>query len=146
MAQDGRAGREERRRFHRFPFDADCSLDMGAAGQCRCDLLDLSLNGVLLRMPPEAPAPGAGAGPVDRAGLELRLEGEVRGDQVSMMMRVRAVWMDAGLLACRFESIDHESFAALKALVADNLGDDRLLERELTQLDYWPGLSISPGD
>ena len=61
-----------------------------------------------------------------------------------MVFRVRAVRVEDGQVACRFVGTDPESFEQLRDLVADNLGDIELLDRELTQLDYWPGLSVSP--
>ncbi len=138
------ARHQERRRFHRFPFEADCELDLGAAGQQDCELLDLSLNGALIRLSATSDARLEARQLVEHGSLRLRLTGAVRGDQASMDMMVRAIRVQGDTLACRFVAVDAESMAVLKTLVAANLGNAELLERELTQLDYWPGLSISP--
>ncbi|TVQ36718.1 MAG: PilZ domain-containing protein [Wenzhouxiangella sp.] len=137
---------QERRRFHRFPFDAVCRLDLGAGGVWDCELLDLSINGALIRLGDDPVSRRKAESLVDNGSLHLRLSGQQRNDRVVLDLMVRAVRVQADTLACRFVAVDEESFARLKALVADNLGDSAMLERELTQLDYWPGLSISPSD
>jgi len=130
----------ERRRFHRFPFDASCRL-LAAGREIRCSVLDLSLNGLLLRLEIE---PGLGL--TFPGMLDLNLVGSHDGEKVYLEAQVRAVRVHADLLACRFVGMPADSFDRLKALVRSNLGDMELLNRELTQLDYWPGLSISSGE
>lgn len=125
---------KERRRFHRFPFDARAILHIGVNSHAACELLDLSINGVLLEVAePEYIEKAA------KGMLGLVIRGEVRGDVVTMNMNVEVVRIDGACLACRIVSVDLASFASLKALVEDNLGDVRMLDRELKQLDYWPG-------
>lgn len=124
----------ERRRFHRFGFEARAVLRIGAHGRVPCDLIDLSLNGALIEL--EEPANK------DHSGeLGLVVRGVVRGDTVTMSMDVEPVRIEGRRLGCRFVNVDPESFANLKSLIEDNLGDVSLLDRELTQLDYWPGAS-----
>ena len=60
-----------------------------------------------------------------------------------MVLSVRALRIESGRAACRFVGTDPASFERLRDLVADNLGDLEMLDRELTQLDYWPGLSVA---
>lgn len=130
----------DRRRFHRFPFEADCELLPEEGRPRHCELLDLSINGTLLAL--------AGAADFDsaRAGdLTLKLRGLANGGRVEIVLGVRAVRVEGRRVACRFVRVDPDSFGHLKALVADNLGDLEMLDRELTQLDYWPGLSVTPG-
>lgn len=131
----------DRRRFHRFPFEAKAVLRIGPKSHLVCDLLDLSLNGALLGVDELANYTRGELGE-----LELVIRGEVRGDVVTMNMDVEAVRIERSRLACRFVSIDDDSFASLKTLIEDNLGDVSMLDRELTQLDYWPGLSTIPED
>lgn len=131
---------EERRRFHRFPFHAECQLTPAGKDSFACELLDLSINGALLKVDQsyrEDVAPDS--------RLCLQLKGQVNGSQVELEIWVTAVRVQAHQVACRFTAMDSDSFARLKTLVSDNLGDVRLLDRELTQLDYWPGLCVSPG-
>ena len=131
---------DERRRFHRFPFDAGCVLQLGEGDRHDCDLLDLSINGALVTLDESIELAASG-----NSDLTLSLRGRHDGRELDMDFRVRAVRIDGGYVACRFVGTDPDSFEHLKDLVADNLGDIELLDRELTQLDYWPGLAIAPG-
>ncbi len=132
---------EERRRFHRFPFHADCQLAPTGKDPVHCELLDLSINGALLKVEEsfrEEVLPDS--------HLRLHFNGQINGSRVSLEMWVTAVRVQRDQVACRFTAVDAERFESLKNLVAENLGEVELLDRELTQLDYWPGLSISPGN
>lgn len=131
---------QERRRFHRFPFDAECRLLIGQGEALPCELLDLSINGALIAL-----RVGLDEPTVLDGELRLDLRGTVHDDAVELHAVIKAVRVEPGRVACRFIGMDVDSFDGLKRLVAENLGDMTLLDRELTQLDYWPGLSISPG-
>ena len=131
---------EERRRFHRFPFHADCQLTPAGKDSISCELLDLSINGALLQVDDSFRDE---VSPDTR--LQLQFNGRVNGSRVELEMWVTAVRVKQHQIACRFTAVNADSFENLKNLVSDNLGDVRMLDRELTQLDYWPGLTISPG-
>jgi len=73
----------------------------------------------------------------------LSLRGLTNGSQADIVLNVRAVRVEDRRVACCFAEVDADSFERLKNLIADNLGDLSLLDRELTQLDYWPGLPVS---
>lgn len=126
---------QDRRRFHRFPFDADCELLLDDRQVYDCELLDLSINGALVELADttefESERPG---------NLELKLRGLTDDGEAEMLIGVEAVRIEERRIACRFVEVDAEAFAGLKELVAANLGDLSMLDRELTQLDYWPGL------
>lgn len=128
----------ERRRFHRFPFQADCELLVDAGRAHACELLDLSINGALVALdrPGEFDSTREG-------DLTLKLRGLTNGRRTEMVVDVAAVRVEDRHIACRFVHVDPDSFENLKDLVADNLGDLAMLDRELTQLDYWPGLPVS---
>lgn len=130
---------QERRRFHRFPFQAECELVFDEGRIRPCELLDLSINGALVQLDQPADFDSARAG-----DLTLKLRGLTNGGQTEIVLDVRALRIEERRVACRFVHADPDSFENLKDLVANNLGDLSLLDRELTQLDYWPGLSISP--
>lgn len=130
-----------RRRFHRFPFEADASLIVPGSRRIGCDLLDLSINGALLKIDADLSAAGLAEGT-----LELLLRGIIRGDKVEMSISIEPAWQHAGQMGCRFVGISADSFAHLKTLIEDNLGDPLLLDRELTEMDYWPGVELVPGD
>lgn len=129
----------ERRPFHRFGFRADCELLPEAGRQRPCELIDLSINGALLALADGAADFGSARG----GDFTLKLRGLVNGEHVVIVLGVRAVRVEDRRVACRFVHVDPDSFDRLKALVAENLGDLAMLDRELTQLDYWPGLSVS---
>ncbi len=94
----------------------------------RCQVIDISLKGVLLQLPAgAAPQPGMPClvklplGTVDEGGVSIAMAGElahVEGDH-------------AGVL-CR--SIDIESITHLRRLIEVNLGDPTASERELKAL------------
>jgi len=130
----------ERRRFHRFPFQAQALLRIGEQSRVPAVLLDISLNGALLEVPSLS-----SVSLDDNIGeLGLSVRGEVNGSEVTMTMDVSVVRIESERLACYFRGVDPDSFSSLKMLIEDNLGDVSLLDRELTQLDYWPGLSVRP--
>ncbi|MDZ7791775.1 MAG: PilZ domain-containing protein [Xanthomonadales bacterium] len=129
----------DRRRFHRFPFEADCRLLVDGGSTRPCELLDLSINGALVELDPGAEFDTARSG-----DLTLELRGLNDGATTQVVVGVRALRVEDRRIACRFVRVDADSFEQLKGLVADNLGDLALLDRELTQLDYWPGLSVVP--
>jgi hypothetical protein len=131
---------QERRRFHRFPFDARCSLKVADKDEFPCDLLDISINGALVKV-----EQGQHQEKLQSGDLRLNLSGKLNGRTLDLTTMVNTVRLQNDQLACRFTGMDVESFDQLKTLVADNLGDVALLDRELTQLDYWPGLSVTPG-
>lgn len=131
---------QERRRFHRFPFHADCELLVEDGQGHPCELLDLSINGALVQLD------GSSEFDSERPGdLGLKLRGLTDDGKAEMLIGVRAVRIEDRCIACRFVDVDPDAFENLKNLVAANLGDLSMLDRELTQLDYWPGLSVSPG-
>lgn len=129
---------KERRRFHRFPFDARCRLIIGDGESLTCDLLDLSINGALISLEVGLDEPTVLDGE-----LRLDLRGSIHGDEVQLHVVIKAVRIEPKRAACRFIGMDVDSFEGLKRLVVENLGDTEMLDRELTQLDYWPGLSPS---
>jgi len=129
---------EDRRRFHRFPFRADCELAAEEDRVRACELLDLSINGALVRLERAADFTKARTG-----DLTLKLCGLIDGAHTDIVVDVQAVRVVEGRVACRFVRVDPDGFERLKNLVADNLGDPCLLDRELRQLDYWPGLARS---
>jgi hypothetical protein len=127
-----------RRRFHRFPFDAEAILIVDGQERLPCDLMDLSINGALLTLKHSREG-GAGRSAV----LDLVLRGLVRNDRAEIQGKVEAVWQRGNRLGCRFVGVDPVSFSNLKTLIEDNLGNPCLLDRELTQLTYWPGVERS---
>ena len=127
-----------RRRYHRFPFEAKASLKLAGHEAIECELVDLSINGALLSLVVEG---------AELAGrpylLDLLLIGLVGGGQVAIHSRIEVMWQEGRRVGARFVGIDPDSFSHLKTLTEDNLGDATLLDRELIQLSYWPGVEMS---
>jgi len=116
----------EQRHFSRIPFQAQVQLS-GQAGTADVMLVDLSLRGALVE-PPAAwreLAPGT--------GLELHLR---LGDDasVAIYMETEVVHHAHGRMGLRCTHIDLDSVTQLRRLVAMNLGDAAVLERELSAL------------
>ncbi len=91
----------------------------------RCDLLDVSLRGVLVRVPVrlelDVGQACAVAIPLDHASAVIRIQGTVTH---------RA----QGKVGVCLRETDLESFAHLRRLLELNLGDEKLLRRELAAL------------
>lgn len=117
---------DERRQYSRIAFHSparlvfpDRTLDVL--------VLDISLKGALIRLPPTQSIENYSVGM-----LHVHLnEGEIN-DNISMETRVaHCSGEQAGLLCL---TIDIDSVTHLRRLVELNLGDTRLLERELSHL------------
>lgn len=113
----------DRRRFHRFDFEARVLLYSGSRAW-ESELIDISLKGALLRRPEDWSGKSG-----ESYRIEIRLEGSV---VISMSVSVAHVGLDRIGFIC--ERIDMDSFVHLKRLVELNLGDPTLLSRELSGL------------
>ncbi|MCC5825422.1 PilZ domain-containing protein [Alkalimonas sp.] len=115
----------DNRRFHRIPFRGPASLKV-AGESYATELLDLSLKGALVSMPAHFPAQ------TQLFELHVPLQDSV----LNISMQVRVAHQTETLLGLRCEKIDLDSISHLKRLVQLNLGDDQLLERELSELTH----------
>ncbi len=115
---------ENRRKFSRIPFRTPAQLFL-PDGEIAVEVLDLSLKGALIR--PETPTyVKVGS----NGTLKIRLDD--KGDTIRMDITiVHHQGSDYGL-ACR--EIDLDSVTHLRRLVALNIGDETLLEREVARL------------
>lgn len=113
-----------RRQFTRIPFHTSASLFL-ANGEHPVDVVDLSLKGALIH-PPSDLYVTVGSNGI----LKIRLEGAAS----AIRMEVAVVHHQGNCygLACR--EIDLDSITHLRRLVALNLGDEALLEREIRTL------------
>ncbi|MEE4296117.1 MAG: PilZ domain-containing protein [Wenzhouxiangella sp.] len=133
MVQD-----QERRKFHRFPFEGRGLLSVGSAKRLHCRVVDLSINGALLELQDEAEIVSGVSGE-----LGLILRGHIRDNQVDLEFGIEVVWQDEEIVGCHFVRVDPGIFDQVKLFVLDNLGDASLLDRELVHLGYWPGVGPS---
>jgi hypothetical protein len=115
---------EERRHFTRIPIDSRAVLVCDDQ-QWDTLLLDISLKGALIERPQDFPAT-----PGDNCILQMMLEPQ----DVVITMQGSVVHSESTHLGFRCDAIDLESISHLKRLVELNLGDEALLERELTEL------------
>ncbi|MFZ2288248.1 MAG: PilZ domain-containing protein [Halopseudomonas yangmingensis] len=115
---------DDRRRFSRIPFDAPVMLS-GDNWHCQARLLDISLRGLLVIRPADwNPAYG-------KALVEARIE---LSPGCQIVMQIRLAHAEDDMLGFLCEHIDLDSISHLRRLVALNLGDEALLERELGAL------------
>ncbi len=115
---------EDRRRFSRVSLERPAIFTVGGA-TCMAEVVDLSLKGALLVLPPAFRAERG-----SRCGLELRLDG---ADAV-IRLEGEVVHRAGPRAGVRCNSIDLESVAHLRRMVELNLGDEDLLHRELAAL------------
>ena len=115
---------ENRRQFSRIQFNTEARLSL-PSGESGVEVLDLSLKGALVRSARSL------AGHIGSKGtLIIRLD--EMGTTIHMEITVtHQAGNDYGL-ACR--EIDLDSITHLRRLVELNLGDEKLLERELSKL------------
>ncbi|AGI26123.1 PilZ domain-containing protein [Pseudomonas sp. MT3] len=113
----------ERRRFQRIAFDAGTEISQGDQ-RWKVTLLDLSLQGVLVERPEHW---NVVAGEPVHVRIYL-------GFDANVYMEADLAWEREGLLGFACRHIDLESISHLRRLVELNLGDESLLERELTLL------------
>ncbi|WP_127476239.1 PilZ domain-containing protein [Sulfurivermis fontis] len=114
---------KEKRHFQRIPMDGHAALFCGG-DRWDSRLLDISLKGALIVCPTDWQADSA-----SNCQLELRLDGDV-----VICMDGTVVHCENGHLGFRCDHIELDSITHLKRLVELNLGDEALLERELTEL------------
>ncbi len=114
----------ERRHYSRIAFHTPAHLILSDRN-IGVVVVDLSLKGALVSLPADTQLENG-------TGCTLRLRLDDVGSHIRMEMKVTHVrGRDAGLV-CR--SIDLDSVTHLRRLVELNLGDEKLLERELSAL------------
>ena len=115
---------ENRRQFSRIRFQTEARLIL-PSGESGVEVLDLSLKGALVRSQRSL------AGHIGSKGtLIVRLD--EMGTIIHMEVTITHQAEHNFGLACR--EIDLDSITHLRRLVELNLGDERLLERELSHL------------
>lgn len=116
---------EQRRHFSRVLFKAKATLGAGGS-RVPCDVLDLSLKGALLRVADHRPWTTH----LD-CTLELSLD---PAHQTVIRMKGRVAHSEGPVIGLRCVEIDLDSITHLRRLVELNVGDDALLQRELSAL------------
>lgn len=115
---------KERRHFTRIPFDANIYLSKDG-NVWKAKLLDISLKGLLSSHPSEWRGNNG-----DIFTIELPLG---PSDAV-ITVSTKVVHITDEHIGFSFEQMELESASHLKRLLELNIGDESLLERELTEL------------
>ncbi|MFG6433756.1 PilZ domain-containing protein [Roseateles sp. LYH14W] len=116
----------ERRQFARVAFAAGAEL-ITTQALLRCQVIDISLKGVLLQLP-EGAQPQAGMPCLVKLPL-----GQADAD-VLIAMAGELAHVEGGHAGVLCRSIDLESITHLRRLIEVNLGDAAASERELKAL------------
>ena len=116
----------EQRHFSRVPFQIEAQLS-GAPGSITVSVADLSLKGALVQRPVQWPQLVHGMALV----LEIRLD---PAGAASIVMQTEVAHLDPTRMGLRCVHIDLDSVTELRRLVAINLGDAAVLDRELAAL------------
>lgn len=117
---------EQRRHFSRVLFKARATLSDNA-NAVPCEVLDLSLKGALVRVA-DAPA----WRPESTCRLDLALDS---GQEVSIRIDAQVAHREGQVIGLHCVAIDLDSITHLRRLVELNLGDDAVLQRELSALN-----------
>ena len=116
----------ERRHFVRVGFDAPAQITIGA-DTFLAQVLDVSLKGALLRLPPQALAQA-------RPGLPCQLSVPLLPTQEQLSMATDIAHLDGDLAGLQCRTIDLDSVTHLRRIIELQLGDAALLERDLAEL------------
>ena len=117
----------EPRHFSRIPFKADVEVHFHLSKEAQtARLLDISLKGVLVEA--KQPITNLYKGKICRMVLFLNKGSE------HIIMEGKVVHQEDRLVGIECQHIDLDSMTNLRRLVELNMGDEKLLERELAEV------------
>jgi hypothetical protein len=117
----------EPRHFSRIPFQADVELHFHLSNEVQtARLLDISLKGALVET--SQPIANVFKGKICRMALPLGKGGE------HITMEGKVIHQGGQLIGIECQHIDLDSMINLRRLVELNMGDEKLLERELAEV------------
>ncbi len=120
----------EKRQFSRIPFNGTARLQMDPEGEDQIikmldvTLIDVSLKGALIEASADATLACGSRGTLT---LKLGLEEEIH-------MEVELARVQGSIAGLRVHGIDLDSITHLRRLIAINLGDASLLDRDMLAL------------
>ena len=114
----------ERRRFTRVPFEASVSVS-NPTGKWTGKLLDISLNGVLISQPQNWHS---------KENEQFLLEIHPADGVFQIRMEVTVCHHEEEAVGLQCNHIDIDSVSHLRRLVELNVGDEDILNRELSAL------------
>lgn len=115
---------EDQRRFTRIPFDSAVHV-VSADGAWNSELVDISLNGILIEEPSNWNA---------NVGEHFLVELDLNDSDIEIRMEVEVAHMENGHIGFHCKHIDLDSITHLRRLVELNVGDTDILNRELSAL------------
>jgi hypothetical protein len=114
----------DKRHFTRITSESPVQL-ANQNGSWKSELVDISLNGVLVAKPAEWNA---------KMGDEFLLKLELQSSDVEIRMEVEVAHIEADRVGFHCKHIDLDSVTHLRRLVELNVGDTEILYRELSAL------------
>ena len=114
----------DKRHFTRITFESPVQLT-NQNGSWKSELVDISLNGVLVAKPAEWNA---------KVGDEFLLKLVLQSSDVEIRMEGEVAHVEAGRVGFHCKHIDLDSVTHLRRLVELNVGDTEILYRELSAL------------
>ncbi len=116
----------EQRHFTRIPFNASATIVNPSTGhKTTAELIDISFKGALISKPDDWQG-----GKNERYTVNLQLAGH----EVEINLDVIEVHQENNHIGFKTEHMDIDTATHLRRLVELNLGDESLLERELSEL------------
>lgn len=115
---------EDKRRFSRVLFNAECTLHQNDM-EWLTELLDISLKGILVKKPDHL-----SINPDESCEATIRLA----GSDSCIVMSLDFSHADEQSIGFKCKYIDIDSMTHLKRLVELNIGDSEMLKRELEAL------------
>jgi hypothetical protein len=119
---------DERRRFSRIPFDAIAHLKTTEGDlYLNLEVIDISLNGLLVAEPTDS---------LLKQDQQCHIDVLLEQGAIIIKMEGIVAHIDKGQVGLSCQEIDLESISHLKRLISLNLGDENLLNRELSALHH----------
>jgi len=117
---------KDQRHFTRIPFNASATVINSRTGhKYMAELIDISLKGVLISQPDDWQG---------HNGEHYTVHLQLAGNEVEINLAVIAVHSENDHIGFKTEHMDLDTATHLHRLVELNLGDENLLERELSEL------------
>lgn len=114
----------EKRYFKRIKFETDSKIDLKGTSY-KCELLDISFKGALLRCPNNIPI---------KKGEFCKLHIHLPSSEVNLDFDTQLIHSDNNHLGFKFESEDLDTMTHHRRLIELNLGGDEYLDNEI---DSW---------
>lgn len=116
----------EQRHFTRIPFNATAIIVNSSTGhKTMAELIDISFKGALISKPDDWQGTN---------GEHYTVHLELAGNEIEINLSVTEVHHENDHIGFKTEHMDLDTATHLRRLVELNLGDESLLERELTEL------------